>query len=420
MMKKIIFSLLATILLLHLHAQENIGSPYSVFGLGLLPPNHGPYTAMGGVSAAMRDNQNINFLNPASYTALDSNRFYFQINLAGEYARISTHKQSSHYRVAQNSNLNMALRLRPDLYFSFGFTEKSDIGYDLFYSYSISGSVHGNFDQNIGGEGGLNDIYAGIGWKHKNLSIGTNFSFVFGKIEKRQTLTAPIANSFYIKTSENNRIRDFLFTPGIQYQFKITPTSQLTLGTSMNFTQKLRAKQEFISYKVSTSSGISTMLDNETLHRGYIKYPFRILGGFNYQFKNKWQVAGDYTFQQMSKYEEFKKNQELKDYHKANIGVSWIPEALGRRWWERNKYMFGGYFVKSEVQLKDVNVNTYGITLGSQIPFYSPRGGELLLGVAFDLGIRGSEKNGLIQEKYAKIRLNITFKEFWFIKQKIN
>lgn len=45
---------------------------------------------------------------------------------------------------------------------------------------------------------------------------------------------------------------------------------------------------------------------------------------------------------------------------------------------------------------------------------------ELLLGVAFDLGIRGTEKNGLIQEKYAKIRLNIAFKEGWFMKRKID
>jgi hypothetical protein len=341
------------------------------------------------------------------------------MGITGEYAKISTHKKSSHYRVAQNSNINMAFRIKPDLYFSFGFTEKSDIGYDLLYSYAISGSLNGNFNQNIGGEGGLNDIYAGIGWKYKNLSVGINFSYVFGKIEKRQTLTAQIQNSYYIRTSENNRIRDFLFSPGIQYQMKLSPTSQLTLGGSMNVTQKLSARKEFVSYKVSTSSGSSAMLDNESLNRGYIKYPIRVLSGFDYQFKNKWQVAGDYTFQKMSAYEEFKTNQELKDYHKINLGASYTPNLSGRRWWQRNRYMFGGYFVKSEVQLKDVAINNVGLTLGTQMPFMS-RTGELLLGVALDLGIRGTEKNGLIQEKYAKLRVSITFKEFWFMKQKIN
>ena len=70
--------------------QNNIGTPYSYYGLGLMPENTGPYAAMGGVAAAMRDNDNINYLNPASYTALDSNRFYFQFNLLHlEYTTIS-------------------------------------------------------------------------------------------------------------------------------------------------------------------------------------------------------------------------------------------------------------------------------------------------------------------------------------------
>lgn len=65
-MKKLIF--ITFILLsafLYSNGQDNIGSPYSIYGMGLLPENNGPYTAMGGVAAAMRDNSNINFLNPS-------------------------------------------------------------------------------------------------------------------------------------------------------------------------------------------------------------------------------------------------------------------------------------------------------------------------------------------------------------------
>lgn len=420
MIKRIIFGFIFLSAFLSIQAQNNSGSPYSFYGVGILPENNGPYSAMGGVAAAMRDNKNINFLNPASYTALDSNRFYFQLALTGEYTKISTHKKSAHYRVAQNGNLNIANRLWKDLYFSFGFTEKSDVGYDLLYTHLISGSSNAYFNQNISGEGGLNDIYLGLAWRYKNLSVGMNFSYVFGKLEKQQTLTAQIANSFYIRTSENNRIHDFLFNPGLQYRFNLTPTSRMTLGTSMNFTQKLSAKKEFTSYKVSTASGNSAMLDQETLETGYIKYPMRIMSGFSYQYKNKWQVAGDYTFHKLSDYEEFRKNKQLNNYHKANLGVSWTPEELGRRWWQRNQYMVGGYFVKSEIQLKDTDINTYGITFGAQMPFMTQRAGDLLLGIAFDLGIRGTESNGLIQEKFAKLRINIAFKEFWFMKRKIN
>ena len=61
-----------SIFIFKVYGQDNIGTPYSVYGIGLQTENAGPYNAMGGVAAAMRDNGNINYLNPASYTALNS------------------------------------------------------------------------------------------------------------------------------------------------------------------------------------------------------------------------------------------------------------------------------------------------------------------------------------------------------------
>lgn len=401
-------------------AQDNIGTPYSIYGFGLIPENTGAYTAMGGVSAAMRDNLNINYLNPASYTALDSNHFYFQLGVTGEYTYLSTHKESSQYRVAQNAALNMAFRLYKNLYFSLGFTEKSDIGYDLLYTTLITGSDNAYFNQNIEGEGGLNDVYLGLGWKYKNFSIGLNTSYVFGKIEKRQTLSAQLENSYMIRTSENNRVNNVLFEPGFQYVCKLSPKSLLTLGTTFNLTQRLRAKKEFISYQINSGTGNTTTPDEITMNRGYIKYPFRIVGGFDYSYKNRWEVAGDYTFQKMSDYEEFGKSQHLEDYHKGAVGVSWLPSAYGRYWRQRNKYMVGGYFIKSPVRVKNTDIHTYALTAGIQMPFVIQRSGTFLLGAALDLGIRGTEKNGLIQEKFVRLRINIAFNEYWFMKRKIN
>lgn len=418
-MKKLAILVISVLSIFNGFAQDNTGTPYSLYGFGLPLENAGPYTAMGGVSAAMRDRHNINYLNPASYTALDSNRFYFQFGISGEYTEITTSKESARYKVAQNTAFNVAFRIYKTLFASIGFTEKSDIGYDLLYTNLIPGSNNAYFNQNIQGEGGLNDVYLGLAWRYKNLSIGLNTSCVFGKIEKRQTLAAMLSNSYIINTSENNRISDVLFQPGIQYNWKLSPKSNLVLGTTFNFTQKLHAEKEFISYIINSGTNSSNILDNKVMNKGYITYPFRINGGFNYAYKNKWNVAGDYTFQKMSEYEEFKVNQNLRDYHKGAFGVSWQPEEYGRYWWQRNKYMLGTYFVQSAIHIKDTRIDTYAITLGTQMPFMT-RNGELLLGVAFDLGIRGTERNGLIQEKFAKVRVNIAFKEGWFMKRKIN
>ncbi|MCM1029957.1 MAG: hypothetical protein NC410_00750 [Oscillibacter sp.] len=401
------------------YSQNNTGTPYSMYGIGLLQDNYGPYTSLGGVSAAMRDNNNINFLNPASYTALDSNRFYFQFGVTGEYVHIATHQESSSYRVAQNASLNMAFRIYKNLFTSLGFNQRSDIGYDLYYYKMINGSDDEYYNQQISGEGGLNDFYLGLAYRFGNLSLGVNSSLVFGNIEKRVNLIPLISDSYYINSRNKIAVFDAIFTAGIQYGMTLSPKSKLTLGTAFNFSSKMNARKDLESYKVNTSTQNSETLDDEKLHNGNISYPFRITGGFAYNYKDKWTVAGDYTFQEMSAYKEFGEDQTYNDYHKASIGVSLLPARYGRYWWQRNNYNLGAYAVRSQIELNNVHINTYGVTFGTQMPVYISNR-ELLLGVAFDLGIRGTEKNGLIQEKYAKIRLNIAFKEGWFMKRKID
>lgn len=419
-MKKIIpLYLLLLLFSWQVSGQNNTGTPYSMYGIGLLQDNYGPYTSLGGVSAAMRDNNNINFLNPASYTALDSNRFYFQFGITGEYVHIATHQESSSYRVAQNASLNMAFRIYKNLFTSLGFNQRSDIGYDLYYYKMINGSDNEYYNQQISGEGGLNDFYLGLAYRFGNLSLGVNSSLVFGNIEKRVNLIPLISDSYYINSRNKIAVFDAIFTAGIQYGMTLSPKSKLTLGTAFNFSSKMNARKDLESYKVNTSTQGSETLDDEKLHNGNISYPFRITGGFAYDYKDKWTVAGDYTFQEMSSYKEFGEDQQYNDYHKAAIGVSLLPARYGRFWWQRNKYNLGAYAVRSQIELNNVHINTYGVTFGTQIPVYISNR-ELLLGVAFDLGIRGTEKNGLIQEKYAKIRLNIAFKEGWFMKRKID
>ncbi len=419
-MKKIIpLYLLFFLFSWQLYSQNNTGTPYSMYGIGLLQDNYGPYTSMGGVSAAMRDNNNINFLNPASYTALDSNRFYFQFGVTGEYVQIATHQESSSYRVAQNASLNMAFRICNNLFTSLGFNQRSDVGYDLYYYKMINGSDDEYYNQQISGEGGLNDFYLGLAYRFGNLSLGANASLVFGNIEKRVNLIPLISDSYYINSRNKINVFDAIFTIGLQYGMKLSPKSKLTWGTAFNFSSKMNARKDLESYKVNTSTQNSETLDDEELHNGNISYPFRITGGLAYDYKDKWMVAGDYTFQKMSDYKEFGENQEYKDYHKAALGVSLLPARYGRYWWQRNKYIIGAYAVRSQIKLNNVHINTYGVTFGTQMPVYISNR-ELSLGIAFDLGLRGTEKNGLIQEKYAKIRLNIAFKEGWFMKRKID
>ena len=57
-------------------------SPYSKFGFGLLNDNaSSAQRAMGGVGYAMNSGRQINVMNPASYAAIDSLTFLFDMGL---------------------------------------------------------------------------------------------------------------------------------------------------------------------------------------------------------------------------------------------------------------------------------------------------------------------------------------------------
>ena len=418
-MKKI-FSIVAILLFtLSVFGQNNSGTPYSKYALGLLPDNYGAYTAMGGVSAAMRDNYNINFLNPASYTALDSTRFYFQLGVTGEYVDISTYKQHSNYKVAQNASMNMAFRVYNKLFMSLGLTQRSDRGFDLTYVYPVTGDIGTYYVQQLEGLGGLNEAYLGVGYQLGKLSVGVNVAYLFGRIEDRLTLIMqPMTSGYYLKTQSLTRLNGALFTFGAQLPLKIKNKSEITLGTSFNFGTSLHGNKHYLVNEISTS-GVYYPITDEGLENGSVFYPFRIIAGASYQYDKKWFFSGDYTFQKMSAYKEFDTEKEFNNYHKVAIGTSLQPNVMGRYWWQRNKYMAGAYFTKSHLNFNSTDINTYGVTIGSQIPVRLPYQ-ELMLGVAVDLGMRGTHRNNQILEKYIKLRINIAFKELWFMKAKIN
>ncbi len=71
-------------------AQNNTNSPYTRYGYGdLVNQNFGNSKAMGGIAFGLRDGSQINPLNPASYTAIDSLTFLFEGGVSMQNANIS-------------------------------------------------------------------------------------------------------------------------------------------------------------------------------------------------------------------------------------------------------------------------------------------------------------------------------------------
>ena len=72
-------------MLLPLMAQNNTNSPYTRFGYGDLGErSFGAGRAMGGVGYGLRSPKQINPMNPASYSCMDSLTFLFDFGVAGQ------------------------------------------------------------------------------------------------------------------------------------------------------------------------------------------------------------------------------------------------------------------------------------------------------------------------------------------------
>ncbi|MBP6610306.1 MAG: hypothetical protein KA206_04365, partial [Paludibacter sp.] len=75
-------------------AQNNTNSPYTRFGFGDINDNYtGEQRAMGGVAIGSRSKSSINTVNPASYSAVDSMTFMFDIGASVLGSRFTINDQ---------------------------------------------------------------------------------------------------------------------------------------------------------------------------------------------------------------------------------------------------------------------------------------------------------------------------------------
>ena len=142
-------------------AQTNgSNSPYSRYGAGLLGDGGNAFNkGMAGTAYAMRHGKQNNNKNPASYSAIDSLTFLFDVGLSLQHGNLS---QSGRKANAENTSidyLNMGFRVAPRLGMSLGLMPFSTVGYKTMYEKPLSGTV-GEVKQTgtYSGDGGMHEI----------------------------------------------------------------------------------------------------------------------------------------------------------------------------------------------------------------------------------------------------------------------
>jgi hypothetical protein len=409
-------------------AQTNSNSPYSRFGLGMMSqPGFTKNRAMGGAGIAFRDNNQINYLNPASYTAIDTMSFLFDFGLMGHYTYTETGSVTDDFYGMNMDHLAFAFPVTKWMAASVGMRPYSKVGYSI---------KEEDWDPDIGfidytymGNGGVSQLYLGTSFEFfDRLYLGINFKYLFGSLDLERTVRFPLENYYsYTEVKSRTLINDFILDMGLQYSQNIREKSNITFGVIFDNKTKVSAENSVSKRNIfpgnSAPTNDSTLIspaftleDRTTL--GNIVIPTNVGVGISYSYNNKLRIGFDYYSQDWSNSTFFSSEEPLTESNSFHGGLEFVPdkEAL-KGYHKRIAYRLGGHYQNSYLQLEGEQLKDYGISFGVGLPLKNPRSS---FQVACEAGRRGALENNLIRENYMFLSFSVTLHDFWFVKRKFD
>lgn len=398
-------------------AQKNTSSPYSRYGIGdIVTQGKGRTVAMGGAGIALNSKLMLNSLNPASYAALDSMSFLYEIGIRADFSEYSSSNTDGVHneRKINFDYFNIAWPVTRWWRMGIGILPKSNVGYQ--FALNSEGSNGVKSTQEFIGKGGVNRFnFTQAFIPFENLYLGVNASYMFGEIENsKRVYLGQIASMNYFE-DEILTVKDVFFDLGLQYTAKLSKNNQLTLGAIFNTKSSIRTDRELIKKTVSSNGG-QNIISGDTVKTSF-DYPMTWGVGLAYQYKDKLTLSVDYSKSLWSESDFLGINEGFNDEQKYAAGLEFTPDRGSlRNYFKTMTYRFGGYYKKTylPVQLGE-RINDYGITFGVGIPM---RRTATNINVAFELGQRGTLSNNLVKEKYARVCVSFSMFSRWFYKQK--
>ena len=423
MIKKFVTIALAAIATLGATAQNGTMTPYSRYAYGMLGDHAtSAQRAMGGVGYAMNSGRQINVMNPASYAAIDSLTFLFDIGL--DLTSLHSSEMQADGKVSENqfggglAYVTMQFPICKYVGASVGLVPYSSVGYAF-------GSKIDNGIDSRQGSGSLNEFYLGVaGRPFRGFTIGANISYLFGTIlnDTYGYLSSGGGSSLF----ENQMsVRDYHLNFGAQYSARVGIRSRLTAGITYSPSKTLLGTAQTVIVVNSNGDQTSEVADHHRL-KGNYSLPKTWGAGLNYSIDRKLQIEFDFTYQPWSKakyrgYENTPVTFRFADRTKYALGLEYIPNWRGNSYFGRINYRLGGYFNNDYLEIlgrdgADNRLREYGITAGFGFPVPTLK---TVVNLGFEYKQRRAHPNPLIKENYFNITVGVNFNEMWFRQSKI-
>lgn len=438
-------------------AQES--TPYAQYGLGLLGNNdYVPSSSMGGLGAAYKSPDAMNYNNPATLSGITLTSF--EVGASGTFGSRKTNTGSSKIGSAGLEYVSMSFPVIKK-YWGMGagllpFSTKNSYSRD-----SVSfGDEHGIIHNE--NNGNLYNFFWSNGFSYKNYSLGFNVGYLFGNLSNNAltyALRDGIVDGYGYGAWKNSTLvaRGFTYNFGAQYNrvFRYGENDKkqlkLTIGVAGAPKQKLGKKSSFDDLLLTVDSRyLGAKSESESfkdymndLHALYplifdtlsiksnantdVHIPGYVQAGFTLADSIRWMVGFDYKYQPWSQYSGYGiSGNTLQNSWRVGLGGEFLPSiGSDAKFFSKLKYRLGFNYQQTNIQIASTPINEFGINVGFGIPIiirlydeYNTRMYVYAFNLSFEAGSRGTLKNDLIRENYGRIKLGINLNNAWFQKRK--
>ncbi|MEC4004615.1 hypothetical protein OX283_008105 [Flavobacterium sp. SUN052] len=423
MIKKLIVSICLLFSLVSF-AQEGTSSPYSFYGIGDVRFKGSIENRSMGSMSAIPDSIHLNVLNPAMYSSLKLTSF----SIGGTFAanRLKTNTQNEKAQRTTLDYLAVGIPLKK-LGVGFGLIPYSSVGYNIQNSTTNNDLTTKKY---YTGTGGINKVFLGFGYQlTKNLSLGADVQYNFGKINTQNISVLYDANGYQVQygTSENNTsiANGVNFNFGLSYKNKIYKDISIFSSATYSPESKLNLSNTRTIALVQSISGVNNVTIGDPLNIDAIntklKLPSKLTFGLGIGDSKKWVVGSEITFQNSSNFgNRFNdiNNVTYKNATKFAFGGYYIPNYKSfSHYFERVVYRGGFRHENTGLIINNKSIEDTALTLGLGMPM---RGTFSNINLGFELGNRGTKAEGLVREHYMNFSVGLSLNDKWFQKRKFN
>lgn len=434
---------------IHLSAQSDLTSPYTVFGPGI--PNFNQTVSqagMGGAGVALFDPYKMNYSNPANLAYhLEP---IFEISGLSKFSTFSTNEASFKSKSFITNNISLSFPIKRGVWgLSIGLRPYTTVGYNVVTTVPNS-DLEVNPVSRYSGDGGISQSYIGMAHKFLNkvdsmgnvrsFSFGANFNFNFGTVDNNRSLEFPgSSTSQGLRITETTLMRDASYDFGLQYQTNIVKRTlsknrylKLLLGATYSLGIDLNARRSSHVYNFYSSqfNPGDTLYSSERV-KGIVRIPTKYTLGMGLDYitnhRQRFRFGLDYTTQNWSEYdEEFPgetKTFDFQDSHRLTTGIEYTPQIGSNDYLDNVEYRAGFYFEQSNLNIKGTDINDVGMSFGLSLPLARRRGlTKSSFNISGQYGVYGTTNNDLIKENYFKIFVGFSFtphfRNRWFVQPK--